>query len=189
MGINIGNSKIGGVFIGASEIAKIYQGSTLIFENCKKIPAYGYTFGENYNQYLIGSNSTSGVLGNVTLCTLSTVSGKLGASGSTIKVTNSSYSSAGNNSLTYNTTKTYNGVKLYVYKYQNTSSYFYEYWHVYVIEDAAVGSKCIEWVTAIDDYINPTSVGSNSMTVNSSLETTTFDRKSSIDTTFSRNGF
>ena len=178
MSINIGNTKIGKVFIGSTEIAKIYQGNILLFENDKSIPAYAYTKDSKVT-YLLGSNSTSGFIsidGGIDtdeLPTLTNISGTLGTSGSKIRCNNVAVD------CLYNSTKTYSGVKIYVYK--NDSDFVDTY--IFVIEDSIVGSKCA-WCATANSY-SPTSVTSNSMTYNSR----TFTRASSYDKKFTRKGF
>ena len=120
MSIYYGNTKIGKVFFGSTAIGKVYHGSTLVFQSMKKVPVYGYS----NNRYLLGSNSTSGVVfsaSNRTADTITAITGTLGASGSTIKT--SSTTEAFNNYYTfsYYGTLTFNGVKIYIIYFQSSN--------------------------------------------------------------------
>lgn len=185
MTIYKGNNKIDRIFIGSTEISKVYKGSTLVFENSRKIPTYGYQ-----DRYLLGSNSTSGVVVGTVLSTLVSVSGTLGASGSTITVSGDN-TGKGAGPYSYYQTLTFNGVKLHMYTIVNPD--VRAFWAHYVIEDAKTGSKCCQFtgLTNSDNrtqpICHPATVTVNSMTYVSGSNT--YSRAAANDTNYTRNGF
>ena len=155
MSINIGNSKIGKIYVGSTAIGKVYKGSELMWESGPSLKLYGTTFnyaGNQINGYLIGSWSTSGVLmpSRGTL-SITSISGTLGASGSKISGKYSS-SDLGFVDAVYNKTFTVNGIKVYLYyKY---ASLLDDY--ALVMEKSKVGSIALD--AFINLVTNPTSV-------------------------------
>ncbi len=183
MSVNFGNSKIGKIYVGSTEIAKVYHGSTLVFDNMKKIPAYGYS-GGNGNVYLLGSNSTSGVIIRESLSTLKTISGTLGASGSSITVDGDAAAEAGT-VYTYESTKTYNGIKLYLYTHYVSLGSHTIHLVQFVIEDAKVGSNCGQFSGDNDYGYSPSEVTENSM----NYYGWSYNRVSANDTNYTRIGY
>lgn len=190
MPIYFGGNKIGKISLGSTTIGKVYHGSTLVYENRKKIPVYGYaknSDGSGVNLYLLGSNSTSGAIMAEDLTTLETISGTLGASGSIITVSGDPAVTSGDQ-FTYYDTLTYNGVKVYMYT-QIPSASVPGFRVQYVAEDARVGSKCGHYVGVIHNgnlIYNPSSVTSSTFVY---YNQNTFYRKAANDTNYTRDGF
>ena len=185
MSIYFGNTKIGKIFFGSTEIGKVYHGNTLVFENNKRLPLYGY---DSY--YILGSNSTSGIVVGDTLDTISAITGTLGASGSKVRVSDSVEPDFNDKDFTFYKSITYNNVKVYIYAEFILSGRSARC--LYVIEDARVGSKCCEFLcnTGYPDnpnniYYSPSAVTSTSMTCRFG----TFNRKASKDTNYTRKGY
>ena len=139
------------------------------------IPMYGYNNSSDGDGYLLGSNSVNGVEMAVKFPSITAKSGNIGASGSTITANGRSHSyySSGNFSV--------GGQTLYCYQGYQSGTYYY----IYVISTAGVGKKAIEGVNGFLPFLgNPASWSSSSVQMGTGTLTITWNRKSSIDTTF-----
>lgn len=138
MSIYHGSAKIENIYVGSVKIGQVYKGSTLVYESAKKIPLYGYAD----NNFLLGSNSMSGVVVSGVLDTITALTGTLGESGSKVTVSSSDENVNGMQ-FTYYDTLTFSGVNLHIYA--NIILSGHAFWAVYILEDAAIGSNCLHW--------------------------------------------
>lgn len=138
------------------------------------IPMYGYTYTYNggySNAYLLWTSiSSSGY--TVYDGTIQSISGTIGASGSTVKGGSSGYT------YTYNSTMTIGGVTLYIYKYGNSE--------IGVLSNSVAGGYLVEPTNFLFSNSHPTAVSSSSMSWYIGVGTATFTgtRNSSIDKMF-----
>lgn len=158
MSINIGNSKIGKIYVGSTAIGKVYKGSELMWKSGPSLKLYGATWssGSTVWCYVIGSWSTSGLVirSQSKSWKITSISGVLGSSGSKI-------SASGGGTVTdaiFNKTFTINNIKVYLYFKENGSV---DDW-LCVMEGSAVGSTVlVNWGS---EPLKPTSVTSTTVT-------------------------
>lgn len=186
MSINIGNSKIGKIYVGSTAIGKVYKGSELMWESGPSLKLYGMSYesgGNIVHGYLIGSWSTSavylaGTFGSAgTNATITSISGTLGVNGSKINI---QVGETGGVDIPYVRTYTTNGVKIYLY--ETSVGGFTMNDHVCVMEKSKVGSTAL-WATTFGTGTvtgNPSSVTSTTCV----CAGTTCNRDSSTDATW-----
>lgn len=179
MSINIGNSKIGKIYVGSTAIGKVYKGNELMWESGPSLKLYGSSYnwsGNTAYSYVAGSWSTSGlVMKTVANAKITAVTGTLGANGSSIRVeiVYGDYTFVYN--ATYNKTNTVNGINLYLYI--DNSSYFTTYFSV--MEGSKVGSTVL-WTSLGGEPVKPSSATSTTLVAGGA----TYTRDTSRDATW-----
>lgn len=179
MSINIGNSKIGKIYVGSTAIGKVYKGSELMWESGPSLKLYGASYNWNGNTaytYVAGSWSTSGlIMKSVAGSEIASITGTLGSSGSKITVNITSGENTWIYNATYSKTNTVNGIKVYLYS--DNDSYFTHYFSV--MEGSKVGSYAL-WTMLQGEPVKPSSATSTTLVANG----TTYTRDSSRDATW-----
>ena len=128
MSINIGNSKIGKIYVGSTAIGKVYKGSELVWESGLRL--YGYKDDELLLN--IGGIGTSYPViyfysqTSFTYSKFTAISGTLGASGSKITIDGDQY--------TYKNSVNVNGTTIYIYVYSDSSSWLTIYSWAWVLK-------------------------------------------------------
>lgn len=185
MSVYYGNKEIENIYFGSVKIGRVYKGNTLVYESAKKLQVFGYAD----NRCLLGSNSTSGVVVEGVVDTITAITGTLGQAGSKVTISSASDYIDGHE-LTYYDTLTFNGVKLYIYVFFILDGRAFD--AAYIIEDAKVGSKSMHWqgTTLYPDdpsHIKyyPTSVTATEMRYSSSSHA----RAAENDTNYTKKGF
>lgn len=161
MSINIGNSKIGKIYVGSTAIGKVYQGNTLIWESGPSLKLYGaYHSGSSTTvwSYVIGSWSTSGLVirSQSKSRKITSITGVLGTSGSKISASGGGTTT----DATFNKAITINGIKVYLYFKANSGGVIDDW--LCVMEGSVVGSTVL--VNYGAEPTKPTSVTSTTVT-------------------------
>jgi len=186
MSIYLGSSKIGKINVGSSDIGKVYQGSTLVFQSGLGMPVYGAKF---YIQdlevptFLFGEWSSNAICGSINTNPIKTITGTLGASGSSVEIQDDP-NTYGTKVYPYQKTVTVNGFKFFFYYYDISGAGWANgrYMHV-LTEKSAVGTYAIyPTLNAQWGEPYPKNLTSNSYTVDITLlGSYTATRTSSLD--------
>lgn len=191
MSIYKGRQKEGKIYKGGTKIGKVYKGSQLVYQSGPQIQLYGYT-NSNYEVGMIGGMNTShpyyfGLKGdsyNNVPATITAISGNLGASGSSVTLSNATSSGTTSRTVSYNKQITINGIK--VYFYYVTNYYHYGYW---IMEGSIIGSIAMPcFFTNTYAFGVPISCSSSSMTYYFANGQQTATRDSSKDKIWTLNG-
>ena len=188
-----GNQKEGTIYKGSTKIARAYKGNQLVYQNELSVPIYGaYAKGSlTVTWWMIGGMTVNDYIYSVdgssfpTLglkAVISSMSGVLGQSNSTITV--------GTRTYTYNTVRTYNNVKIYRYTNTtyNTTRQANDFYWMYVQEKSQVGDKClVDWYGAtdflnqgIEYFMRPESADDTTLVIRNSRNRTTTKTRSPI---------
>lgn len=173
MTIHKSSNKLDSLYVGSTEIGKVYKGSTLVYEKKKGVPVWGF----DSNTWLVGDYSTNGLVhdSNNHTFILTAINGSLGQSGSSITIKTSNGISA-TASYSYNLT-----VNNYLFhKYTYTVSY--TRYQFYVLQGSVVGNYVLCFYkagSALDSTDRPTSVSASNIQ---------FWRSGNKKITLSRNG-
>lgn len=179
MSINIGNSKIGKIYVGSTAIGKVYKGSELMWESGLRLYAYKYDDDLYLNVGGIGTSYPAMVLlsqNSVTYSKFTAISGTLGSSNSKITIDNEQY--------TYKNSVNVNGTTIYIYVRASSGEFFTVYSWAWVLKGTTTNqSKVILEVVGNGDgsaISYPYSANSSQLKYTSAL--TAAPRYSSADT-------
>lgn len=180
MTIHKNSNKLDDIYVGSTEIGKIYKGSTLVYEKKKGVPVWGFSS----NTWLIGDYSTKGLVHDPNKHTfiLTAINGSLGKSGSSIKVKIENGNVA---TMSYNYNLTVNNYLFH--KYSSPASH--TKYQLYVLQGSVVGNYVLcffKFGSALDSTDRPTSVSaSNIQFWRSANQKMTLSRNSANDGYFS----
>ena len=188
MSINIGNSKIGKIYVGSTAIGKVYKGSELMWESGLRLYAYKTTTESLTNLVLnvggIGSNYpiislyfSNNISPSVEYGKFTAISSTLGSSGSKITIDSNQY--------TYKNSINVNGTTIYIYVHKISTQFIDTYWWAWVLKGTTTNqSKVILSSDLSDGSAIPYPYSANSSQIKVPYSETAIPRYSTADITW-----